>query len=428
MNQEAGPVRHVAAEIGADREEPGRDGDEAHRLSEEHTSLVTRRCAFERRLRVAHTRRAYLRAVNAQRIAGRTTARAEGRAGTTRAARPGAAESPCPSRRQPSSARPRRPRRAGPSFRPRSGRGRASGERPAARRDRDRRRPREADDLVDRWRDRRGSDEHRRAAHRRADELDARGAVRPKTGGRGVDVAVVAVRGAAARGAEPPEVDGERPVAGGREPAREVDELAVVAQILMAEDDAGRSRAQLDPVPSAPSEAVSCTCVSPGRMHGSASRRCAEPDALVASATRQAPTHAAALIPATHRASWPVERGTGISLEISRAREASSQPRPVPGAGESWGAFPRPAVACRSSRSYHRRVGAPRLLAATASLVFVWTSASPGATAYRIPSDIASDCSTDATSAIVDWIDSVPDSSTLSFGTDAATGSTAPSR
>ena len=51
--------------------------------------------------------------------------------------------------------------------------------------------------------------------------------------------------------------------------------------------------------------------------------------------------------------------------------------------------------------------------------MFVWTSASAGAIVYRIPSDIASDCSTDATSAIVDWIDSVPDSSTLSFGTDA---------
>ena len=39
------------------------------------------------------------------------------------------------------------------------------------------------------------------------------------------------------------------------------------------------------------------------------------------------------------------------------------------------------------------------------------------ATVYRIPSDIASDCSTDVTSAILDWVDSVPDSSTLSLGT-----------
>lgn len=47
----------------------------------------------------------------------------------------------------------------------------------------------------------------------------------------------------------------------------------------------------------------------------------------------------------------------------------------------------------------------------------VCTSAPAGATIYRIPSDIPSDCSTDVTSAIVGWIGSVPDGSTLSFGT-----------
>jgi len=64
-------------------------------------------------------------------------------------------------------------------------------------------------------------------------------------------------------------------------------------------------------------------------------------------------------------------------------------------------------------------VGIARFLAATLLGLSLCASASARSTVYPIPSDIAGDCSTDVTSAIADWIDSVPDGSTLSFGSRA---------
>jgi hypothetical protein len=64
-------------------------------------------------------------------------------------------------------------------------------------------------------------------------------------------------------------------------------------------------------------------------------------------------------------------------------------------------------------------VGIARFLAATLLGLSLCASASARSTVYPIPSDIAGDCSADVTSAIVDWIGTVPDGSTLSFGSRA---------
>jgi hypothetical protein len=65
-----------------------------------------------------------------------------------------------------------------------------------------------------------------------------------------------------------------------------------------------------------------------------------------------------------------------------------------------------------------RPVGAG--IAAALALASLAVGASPAAAAtYQVPSTIASDCSVDVTSPLVSWISSVPNNSTLSFGTNA---------
>jgi hypothetical protein len=76
-------------------------------------------------------------------------------------------------------------------------------------------------------------------------------------------------------------------------------------------------------------------------------------------------------------------------------------------------------------RRFSKRAGKshpPRaVLAATAAaLAALGFNAGPAAAAtYQVPSSIAADCSVDVTSPLLSWIASVPDYSTLSFGTNA---------
>jgi len=71
---------------------------------------------------------------------------------------------------------------------------------------------------------------------------------------------------------------------------------------------------------------------------------------------------------------------------------------------------------CRQIR-WRLRAG---MLALGLALIGLVISAAPAAAAtYQVPSSIAADCSVDVTSALQSWIGSVPDSSTLSFGTNA---------
>src|SRR5207244_10906720 len=64
-----------------------------------------------------------------------------------------------------------------------------------------------------------------------------------------------------------------------------------------------------------------------------------------------------------------------------------------------------------------RRARGAALAAAVVGLAIL---AGPAAAAtYQVPSSIANDCSVDVTSALLSWIGSVPDYSTLSFGTNA---------
>src|ERR1051326_620877 len=47
------------------------------------------------------------------------------------------------------------------------------------------------------------------------------------------------------------------------------------------------------------------------------------------------------------------------------------------------------------------------------------TTTTGGGTTFNVPSSVAGDCSTDVTSQLLSWINTVPDNSTLSFGAGA---------
>ncbi|MGZ4275045.1 MAG: Ig-like domain-containing protein [Solirubrobacteraceae bacterium] len=70
-------------------------------------------------------------------------------------------------------------------------------------------------------------------------------------------------------------------------------------------------------------------------------------------------------------------------------------------------------------RQIRRRLRAGMLASGLALAGLVLSAAPAAAATYQVPSSIAGDCSVNVTSALRSWIGSVPDGSTLSFGTSA---------